>query len=313
MVIVAETLARSPSTSGYMIAAAAAAAALFFVLWWMLQAEESPWVPAGLAASVVMLVAALARLLVARRGRNPHRNFEHVSHQRAVRRPTLNEVMHSPSRHAAALRTLQKHSAVADERESANGHREVYELCAEYLTSVERVLDSPALQADGRVALRVGQERVRELQKHHLLICARQSARTLTHEAQQRVRLYEKVETANRALDCIDQALMAYPNDAELITSAQAVQEFITSSRVAHWVELGERAAFKGHYQRAIDCYRDALYYLGRDAAPSDTGEAAERILKEIDILRARISADAIKSGRVTEFRRQHRSNPDTI
>jgi hypothetical protein len=52
-----------------MVVAAAAAAALFFILWWMLQAEESPWVPAGLAASVVMLVAAFARLLVASRDR----------------------------------------------------------------------------------------------------------------------------------------------------------------------------------------------------------------------------------------------------
>jgi len=292
-----------------MIAAAAAAAALFFILWWMLQAEESPWVPAGLAASVVMLVAAFARLLVARRVRNQNRHTSHDAHQHAARQPTLNEVMHSTSRHAAALRTLQRHSAVADERDSTENHREVYELCTEYLTSADKVLQSPALQADGRVALRAGQERVRELQKHHLLIWARRSARALTHEAQQRVRLYEKVETANRAIDCIDQALKAYPNDAELMISARAVQEFITSSRVAHWVELAERAAFKGHFQRAIDCYRDALYYLGRDGADSASNDAAERILKEVDILRARIGADAIKSG--SEIRSLHRSKTD--
>src|SRR6266571_3763430 len=59
--------AHTPSASGYMVAAAAAAAALFFVLWWMLQGEENPWVPAGLAASVVMLVAAAARGVVMRR------------------------------------------------------------------------------------------------------------------------------------------------------------------------------------------------------------------------------------------------------
>src|SRR5438132_3121697 len=58
---------RTPSSSGYMLTAAAAAAALFFVLWWMLQTEEYPWVPAGLAASVVMLVAASAREVVMRR------------------------------------------------------------------------------------------------------------------------------------------------------------------------------------------------------------------------------------------------------
>src|ERR1043166_9666870 len=252
-----------------MIAAAAAAAALFFVLWWMLQAEESPWVPAGLAASVVMLVAAFARLLIARRVRR------HVVHNsQPVRRPTINDVMHSTSRHASALRALQKQSIVVDERDSAETHREVYDLCTEYLSGAEKALQSPVLQADGRVALRAGQERIRELQKHHLLTWARGSAQALTHEAQQRVRLYEKIETANRALDCIDQALTLCPDDPELTVSAQAVHEFIASSRVAHWVELAERAAFKGHFQRAIDCYRDALYYLSRDKPDAD-GEAA--------------------------------------
>lgn len=277
-----------------MTAAAAVAAALFFVLWWMLQAEESPWVPAGLAASVVMLVAAFARLLVARRAvRNRNHQAMHNSYRHAAPyRTAFTQVMHSTSRHAAALRALQRQSAVADTRDVAEIHRELYELCSEYLTGAETALQSPALQADSRVALRAGQERVREMQKHHLLTWARNSARSLTHEAQQRSRLFEKVENANRALDCIDQALKVYPDDNELRTSARAVREFITSSRVAHWVELAERAAFKGHFQRAIDCYRDALYYLSRDKPDADGEAAAERIMREIDLLRARQTAD---------------------
>jgi len=290
-----------------MTAAAAAAAALFFVLWWMLQAEESPWVPAGLAASVVMLVAAFARLLVARRAvRNRDRQAMHNSYRRtAPYRAAFTQVMHSTSRHAEALRALQRQSAAVDARDSPETHRELYELCNEYLTGAEVALQSLALPADGRVALRAGQERVREMQKHHLVTWARNSARSLTHEAQQRSRLYEKVENANRALDCIDQALKVYPDDDELRTSARAVREFITSSRVAHWVELAERAAFKGHFQRAVDCYRDALYYLGRDRPDPDGEAAAERIVKEIDLLRARQNTDrAIDS--------QHRSASTT-
>ena len=277
-----------------MTAAAAVAASLFFVLWWMLQAEESPWVPAGLAASVVMLVAAFARLLVARRAvRNRDRQAMHNSYrQTAPYRVAFTQVMHSTSRHAAALRALQRQSAATDTRDAAETHRELYELCNEYLTGAETALHSPALPADSRVALRAGQERVREMQKHHLLTWARSSARSLTHEAQQRSRLYEKVENANRALDCIDQALKVYPDDDELKISARAVREFITSSRVAHWVELAERAAFKGHFQRAIDCYRDALYYLSRDKPDADGEAAAERIIREIDLLRARQTTD---------------------
>src|ERR1043166_6625952 len=111
-----------------MIAAAAAAAALFFVLWWMLQAEESPWVPAGLAASVVMLVAAVARLLVIHRLQNQHRSTQasRAAREHSTRPLTVTEIMHSTSRHAAAVRTVQKRSVAADERDSADTHREVY-------------------------------------------------------------------------------------------------------------------------------------------------------------------------------------------
>jgi len=280
-----------------MTAAAATAAALFFVLWWMLQGEESPWVPAGLAASVVMLVAAFARLLVARKVSRQHRAHEHVEwHSQAEPgRRSYDDVMRSRSMHAAALRALQRQSIDADVKESPEGHRRVYELCSEYLAGAERALQTPTIQPDGRMALRAGVERVRGLQKHHLLTWARGSAQSLTHEAQQRTRLFEKVETANRALECIDSALKVYPDEEELNVSARAVREFIISSRVAHWVELAERAAFKGYYQRAIDYYRDALYYLTRDRGDLAGEAAADRITREIELLRVRLdSGDAI-------------------
>ncbi len=300
-----------PSTPVYLIAAAAAAAALFFLLWWMLQDEESPWIPAGLAASVVLLVAALARLMVARRDRlRPRERHGFSGSYSSPSHRVPSGVMQSTSLHAAALRSLQKRSSEADTEESAEVHRELYDLCGEYLSGAEKALNSPRTQADGRVALRAGQDRVRELQRHHLLTWARLSAQSLTREAQQRVRLYEKVETANRALSCIEAALKVYPDEEELNISAGAVREFITSSRVAHWVELAERAAFKGYFQRAIDCYGDALFYLSRDR-PGGTGEAAaEKIGREIEMLRARLDTQgAINTGKGQSKRIRRRSD----
>jgi tetratricopeptide (TPR) repeat protein len=119
-----------------------------------------------------------------------------------------------------------------------------------------------------------------------MLAWARNSAQSLTQEAQQRARLHEKIETANRALECIDTALANYPDEEDLKRSAGAVREFVTTSRVAHWVELAQRATFKGRYRRAIDCYRDALFYLTR--AEGDHHLAAEQITREIELLRAR-------------------------
>lgn len=284
--------ARPPSTSGFMTAAAAASAALFFVLWWMLQGEENPWAPAGLAASVVMLVAASARILLVRRRRRHlvRSQTNRDSHGHSARRASGKD-MQSTSLHSAALRALQKHSAAADGKElPPQAHREIFDLCTDYLNSAEHALLSPSLPVEGRLALRAGVERARNLQRHHLLTWARSSARALTHEAQQRVRLFEKLETANRALECIDSALKVYPDEQELKVSALAVREFMTSSRVAHWVELAERAAFKGYYRRAIDRYRDALFYLTRDGPDHDREVGAERITREIDLLRARLA-----------------------
>lgn len=301
-----------------MTAAAAAAAALFFVLWWMLQGEESPWVPAGLAASVVMLVAACARLLVARRVRSQYRVHDRPERQRhsdSMSRSydsvpgSYEEVMHSRSMHAAALRSLQRQSAAADAKDSSQTHRQLYDLCCEYLLGAEKAIQTATLRPDGRMALRAGVERVRELQRHHLLTWAKVSARQLTHEAHQHSRLFERVETANRALECLDTALKVYPEDEQLKVSVRAVREFITSSRVAHWVELAERAAFKGYHQRAIDCYRDALYYLTRDQPDSAGHAAADRITREIELLRVRLESNMIDSNPGTQNRKGRRGS----
>ena len=294
--------ARMPSTSGYMVAASATAGALFFLLWWMLQGEESPWIPAGLAASVVMLVAVAARAAVIRRAWTRY-TLEHDGFERHRDRRASHSSGRSRSRslNSDSWRALQKHAAEVDAGDSLpEAHREIYQLCADYLASTDEALRIPDLSTENRLALRASQERARALQRRHLLTWARDSARSLTREAQQHLRLHEKIEIANRALECIDSALRLYPDEQELNQSAVAVREFITSSRVAHWVELAERAAFKGHHRRAIDCYRDALFYLTRDGTGHADEATAERIGREIELLRTRLATMGVddSSGR---------------
>jgi len=271
-----------------MVAAAAASTALFFVLWWMLQGEENPWVPAGLAASVVMLVAASAREVVMRRALTRHLLEEPRPAARFERANSSEYRSSAPARsQSEMLRGLEKQSAEADANNGLpESHLKLFQMCGEFLQVAEKSLAVPNVPAERRLKVRARQDRVRTLQKHHLLAWARTSAQSLTHEAQQRARLHEKIEAANRALECIDTALATYPDEEELRRSAAAVREFMTTSRVAHWVELAQRASFKGRYRRAIDCYRDALFYLTR--AEGDHQLAAEQIGREIELLRAR-------------------------
>ena len=296
------TRARVPSSAGYLIAAVIIALGLFFVLWWMLVTggDEAPWLPAGLAASVVLLVALSAREVVMRRAWTRYLLENGISDRQArqMRRGHSERDVHSGSPHSAAMRAIQKQSAEADSTVSPpEVHLEIFHLCQDYLASTDEALRS-VLPSEKSIGLKSGQERIRTLQKHHLLTWARDTTRLLTREAQQRARTSDKIETANRALDCLDSALKAYPDEPELNESTLAIREFIASVKVAHWVELAERSAFKGHYRRAIDRYKDALFYLERESVKEEVRLAgAERITREIEALRAKLKSSNKEPG----------------
>jgi len=283
-----------PSSLGYLLAAFVAAIALFFGLWWTLVSggDEAPWIPAGLAAIVVLLVALSAREVVMRRAwtrylldqgneKSARTSGEHTRPQQKTK---------ASSGMSAALQNVQKHSEEADAGASPEAHFEVFHLCQDYLAAADDTLRSNTLSSERRNSIRAGQERARVLQKHHLLTWARDSSRALTYEAQQRARTSERIEAANRALHCLETALQFYPQETELLESSAAIREFSSSVKVAHWVELAERAAFKGHYRRAIDRYKDALFYLDRGAMKEEVRAAStERIEREIESLKARV------------------------
>jgi heme exporter protein D len=285
-----------PSASGYMFATGAVAIALFFTLWWMLHSsgDDAPWVPAGLAASVVMLVAIAAREVVMRRAWTRYileQDRREQTKSEASQRDLNSSGSRATDSNSAALRSIKKQCAEADAPGALpEAHLEAYLSCQEYLENADESLRSTAVRNETRMAIRTGQEHVRGLARRQLLDWARQSTRALTHEAQQRVRLSDKIETAQRALGVIDSALKLYPEETALRESEVAVQEFIASVKVSHWVELAERAAFKGYYGRAIDRYRDALFYLSRGQMNEEKrAETAARIGREIELLRARL------------------------
>ena len=279
-----------------MIAAVIATVGLFFALWWMLVSggDEAPWLPAGLAASVVLLVALSAREVVMRRAWTRYLLENGISERSSEKKSSghSEKKVQSSSLLSAALRAIQKQSIAADAQGSApEAHLEVFNLCQEYLVSTDEALRSN-LSSEKSIAIRSGQERVRALQKHHMLTWARDTTRLLTREAQQKARTSDKIETANRALACLDSAIKMYPDELELNESTVAIKEFIASVKVAHWVELAERSAFKGHFKRAIERYQDALFYLERETVKEEVRLAgAERIGREIELLRDRLKS----------------------
>ena len=294
-----------PSTAGYMFMAGGLSLALFWVIWMLLRSEgdEAPWIPAGLAAGFVILFAAAAREIVMRRAWARYtREMELVMGAAETGRgaPKAKPVSNSwPGMQAqvAALRGLQHRLTELDAPNTPpESHLEAYKLCEQYLSNTDEALRSPGGAAEMRAALRSGQERVRALQRKHLLAWARGEATRLTHEAQRRVRPSDRIETAQRALEVLGEALKVYPGEPELVDSSAALRNFVASVKVGQWVEMAERAAFRGLYSRAVARYRDALFYLSRaDMSEDARDEAAVRIQREIELLRARgrTAADA--------------------
>jgi len=288
-----------PSSAGYLISALVIAVGLFFGLWWILVSggDEAPWLPAGLAASVVLLVALSAREVVMRRAWTRYLLENGIRERPSSRSYTPGRSQKrgfSSSLHSAALRAIQKQSSAADAPGSSpEMHLDVAQLCHDYLASTDDAIKSGSYGSDKGIAIRAGQERVRALHRHHLLTWARAQSQSLTHEAQQRARHFDKIETATRAIDCIDSVLRVYPDEAELNESRVALAEFIASVKVAHWIELAERSAFKGHHRRAIDRYRDALFYLNQDVVKAEVRAAGtEKIEGEIAKLKAQLRSN---------------------
>lgn len=198
-------------------------------------------------------------------------------------------------RNAEIIRDLQRKSEAA--RVLANlsdGHLEVFEACSGYLNMIGRELDLIPAGSPRLAAFRRDKENIEKLQKSHLLSWASVESRAFVKESRSKATTGEKIELAQKALQVLETAMQVYPGDSELEESALAVIGFIHSIKVSHWVEQAERAAFKGNNKRAIDHYKDALYFMAREneRSPSDQ-EMADKINREIERLRRRMEKDS--------------------
>src|SRR5690349_481941 len=154
-----------PSSTEYLICAIVIALALFFGLWWILVSggDEAPWLPAGLAASVVLLVALSAREVVMRRAwtrylleNGIHDTRRKVSSSTSSRSSSRSSKKgFSSSVHSAALRTIQKQSVAADSPHSTpEAHLDVAQLCHDYLAGTDEAIRSGGYGSEKGIAIR---------------------------------------------------------------------------------------------------------------------------------------------------------------
>ncbi len=276
--------------SNYYILAAAVAIALFFLIWGILHdGDEAPLIAAGIGAIAVLIGAVFLREIVFRKARNRYllvqkRLDYNLDNVRLHTKTPVAERKLTLERNAQIIKQIQKKSDAAKVlMKLADGHQEVFEMCGEYLEINRRELENVGTGSPRLAGLRRGREIVGDLHRFHLMTWAEIEARILTQDARNRATIAEKTETAQKALNVIQTALQYYPNDLRLIESEEAINEFVTSIRVSHFIEQAERSAFKGNYKRAVSHYKDALFFLARENKPNrETDLLAEQINSEI-------------------------------
>jgi len=281
--------------SNYYVLAIAVTIASFFLVWGILHEgkDDTPWIPAGISASAVLIGAVILREVILRKARN-----RYLSAQKKLDYNLNNIGLHGRSSQNAHKLSLEKNAAIIKEIEKkseaarilgklSEGHLEVFEMCDEYLRVNKKELETVGIGSPRLAALRIGREKVRNLHRFHLLLWAEIESRGLTLEAKNRVTISEKLETSQKALTVLESALQFYPGETKLVESAEALREFVASIKISHWIEQAERSAFKGNYKRAISHYRDALFFLARENIQNEEKEIiAEKINSEIAKLR---------------------------
>lgn len=185
------------------------------------------------------------------------------------------------------LRTINERSDAAKVfSKLASTHREVVELCEEYLGVAAAELPkvrpgSPRLAAIGK-----GMDRARKVHHYHLLKWAEIESRSFSREAHEAEGAADKLEKAGAALSVVEQALVSYPSDTDLLETKRVLDEFVLSLKISSWIEKAERAHFKGNHQHAISLYQDALFDLNRYHPGTFRNRITEKITSEIMRLR---------------------------
>lgn len=282
-----------PAPNFYVLATILAVA-VFFISWAFLNEseEEKPLISAGLLASMILAGAVILREVILRSARYKillaQERIDHNISAVQKRNPDFQKIAKlSLDKNKEILRQIESESRTAQTSgKLPEAHWQVFELCHQYLEQTARELEFAKIGSPRIHVLRQSRERVQNLHQHHLMAWSSLESRALIKEAKICVTISKKLENANKALNVLDSAIEFYPNDAELHESVWAVKEFIATVKVSHWIEQAERFAFKKNYKRAIDHYRDALFYLAREnTRTAERDSIAEKINAEIEKL----------------------------
>lgn len=288
-----------PASTYYFLASALAIGA-FFLVWAVLHdaGERSPWIPAGLVASGLLICAGAIRELAVRAVRRriaiEQRKMDLALLSAPLPRVAVNPDKLTLERNAAFLNEIQRKSDAAKVLSSIPAsHREVFELCEEYIGNVDRELPTVGIGSPRLRPLTKGKEYAVRFHRYHMLKWAEGEARSFAHSAMAEFDPNRKLERASEVLAALETASVHYPDESKLRESESAVRELIASIKAKVLIDraMDMKAAGDHDELRSLIAEAEALVAHGVELSGGSNSVFIE-LEKEIKTLKTVSSKD---------------------
>ncbi|MDI1241228.1 MAG: hypothetical protein PSX80_04835, partial [bacterium] len=255
--------------------------------------EANPWIAAGLIASSSMISAIVIREVVLRQRQNAI-----FLAQRRLDRSVLS-VPHPARREDSNKLTLERNAIllgeIARKSEAAKvlgnfsaGHREVFGLCAQYIGVTTKELPNIGVGSPRLAAIQRGRAKAEKLHQEHLLRWAEIEIRdNIAFGDEERVS--RRLAGARKALTVALTALENYPDNADLITSRTAIEDFILSMRIAEVVQRAERSESRGELDKALQGFVEARRLMRKRPQLGEEGAGLLKITERIEEISLKI------------------------
>lgn len=267
------------SASNYYTFAAAITIALFFLVWGILNEanESTPWIGAGVFAGIVLAGAVLLREVILRTHRN-RRLADQARLEETLR--LVSAIPHVGDRKKISIGQNNAWVAHITQRSEAakvldrisDAHRNVFDLCEQYLNDISTELPYVAAGSPRIAAFRNGMRSIKRLHKYHLLRWAELETKELGFGIQSRVTIEDNLKSNGNAAKVLSLALEYYPDDPDLNASMAVVSDARALITAAELTGNAEKEMTSGNPEAALELYRDALNVLTHDANEIDDG-----------------------------------------
>ena len=251
--------------------------------------DESPWFVAALASIVSIVSFVVFREVVIRRTREREHAARRLAHhlrsaKKHLRRDDDRDklTLERNERFVRQIRTKSDAAKVLGNL--AEAHREVFELCDDYLMIATRELSRARAGSPRIPALRKGSVSAAKRHRYHMLKWAELKARSFTSEARQADSVGARTTAAVEALDAVERTIEVYPDESALVDSRSVLRAFLVSASVGIHLEKAEAAEGAGDYEKAVSCYNEALFELnGHVGKLADSEAFSMKIRSEVE------------------------------